>query len=197
MAFRDTRLDPGISYRPVGGSVWDTDVVINEGGYEKRNANRSVRMGEWIVSYDARFQAKWELLCDFFDNVGQGKVNTWRLKDWFDFHVSLSSQGILVQLTSTTWQMYRRRAYGSFTRDKLIMLPVSGTITIAGTGTYTVNYATGVVTKSAGSDPTGWTGDYDKLCRFDIDRNQSSILDRAGGAFIIGWPQIPIKEVFE
>lgn len=66
--------------------------------------------------------------------------------------------------------------------------------TITGGPTYTLDYTTGILTLSSGSLTT-WSGQFDVPCRFDIDEMKGEILDKKGGAFIMGWNSVPIVEV--
>lgn len=187
--FLTSRFPPDISYGAAGGPGYNTDVVIMNSGNEVRNSNWDIPRCEFDASHGVKSQAQLDLLIAFF-RIAQGMANGFRYKDWTDYE-AVGSQGILTSLTSTTWQMYKRYTFESYTADRLISKPVNGTITLTGTGTYTINYETGVVTKTAGADPTAWIGQFDVPCRFDIDKMKATVdsFER------YSWSSIPIIEI--
>ncbi len=66
---------------------------------------------------------------------------------------------------------------------------------VVGSGTYTVDSTTGIITKTSGSAPTAWTGEFDVPCRFDTDQMQMESITRAGGNLLTSWKSIPIVEI--
>lgn len=193
MPFIETpRFPDAISYGAEGGATFLTDVVIVNSGAEYRNQVRSLELGRWDVSHAARLPAAYRPLAAFF-RVAAGRANGFRFKDWTDFEVG-SGEGVFTLLTATTFQMHKRYTAGAATYDRRIQKPVSGTVTVTGGTTPTVDYATGIVTVAAGT-PTSWTGEFDVPCRFDTDEMRAITRDRAGDDLIIGWNAIPIVEI--
>jgi len=134
-----------------------------------------------------------------FFRVANGRANTFRFKDWSDFEAT-ATEGRFIDADDDSpplvFQMVKRYMFGSYTFDRKIMLPVSGTVTVTGGTGASVNYSTGIVTVSSGT-PTGWAGEFDVLARFDTDRMHAETIDRSGDDLIIGWSSIPILEVRE
>lgn len=203
MAFLETpRFPECFMLGASGGPAFATEVDTVYSGEEYRIITQDQALCRWQVGQVLRPLSEFKELLYFFRAV-RGRGHGFRVRDPFDY-AAAAGEGVLVQLTGTTWQMVRRYQAGSFFEDKTIYKPVSGTnddgaIAIQGGGTYTFNATTGVITKTGGADPTGWTGPYDKPARFDIDVMETAqIRDRQGGAageVLVEWPSIPIVEL--
>lgn len=187
--FLTSRFPPTISYGATGGPGFSTDVVILNSGRELRNSNWDIPLAEYDASHGVKNQSQLDELIAFF-RIAQGRANGFRYKDWSDYQATVS-QGVLTNLTPTTWQMYKRYTFDAYTANRLISKPITGTITIAGGGTYTIAYETGIITKTAGVNPTSWSGEFDVPCRFDIDKMKASVdsFER------YSWSSIPIVEI--
>ena len=194
MSFHDVQFPPDISYRPVGGARFQTDIATTDNDYEYRNQSQAYGLGRWEVGHEARLKSTFDTLQEFF-NARKGRFHSFRFKDWSDFQIT-SAQGVFVLLTSTTFQMYRLYTSGGQTSQRKITKPVSGSIVVTGGVTPTVNAATGVVTVASGT-PTAWAGQIDVHVRFDTDHFDGSIISRSGGSIVGGWSGIPIKELRE
>lgn len=196
MSFLETpRFPETISFGARGGPGFSTGVVSFASGFESRNANWSQSRHEYEVGQAVRGKSDFDDLIAFF-RIAQGRANGFRYKDFADY-TATGSEGIVTALGGSTWQMYKRYTSGSSTSDRIIQKPVSGTLSISGGGTYTVDYATGIITKTGGSDPTGWTGEFDVPCRFDTDTMRHEIVNRTGttNEVLIGWQSIPLVEI--
>ncbi|MFY9326486.1 MAG: DUF2460 domain-containing protein [Georgfuchsia sp.] len=196
MAFIETpRFPDSISYGASGGPSWNTTVTPVASGYEARNQNWSASRHSYDVSHVVHDgdSGKKAALIAFFQ-IAKGRANPFRFKDWNDFTVSTSgTDGVLSVITAdTTWQMIKRYTSGATNYDRTITKPVSGTVSVAGGGTYTIDYTTGIVTKTGGANPTGWTGQFDTPVRFDTDQLQISIEAPHGYGH---WNGIPLIEV--
>jgi uncharacterized protein (TIGR02217 family) len=191
MSFLETpRFPESISYGAIGGPGYQTNVVIVSSGHEQRNADWDTARGRWEVSQGVKTKTDFDTLAAFFRAV-KGRAHGFRFKDWSDYEVS-GSDGTLLALGGSTWQMYRTYSAGALTETRKIAKPVSGTVTVSGGGTYSINYATGVITKSAGADPTGWTGEFDVPARFDTDEMRAEVM---GPGPLLRWASIPIVEI--
>lgn len=186
-------LDPAISYGAVGGPEFVTVIATTESGDESREAMRSKALGTWDISYAARLESKWRPLQAFF-LAHRGRRDPFAFKDWTDFTCT-QTQSVLTTLSTNTRQMWKRYAAGSLTYDKKLVLPKSGTLTVVGTGTYTVDYNTGIITIVSGAAPTAFDCEFYKLVRFDTDVMKANTIDRSGNELVVGWSGIPIKEV--
>lgn len=194
MTFRNQPLDRCISDGAVGGPEFLTIISQNEGGNETRDSLRSQALGSWDVSYAARREARWRPLRAFFLVVG-GRRDTWPFRDPLDY-ICDTDDVVLTTLSASTRQIYKRYRVGGLTYDKKIVLPVSP-ITVLGSGSYTVDYTTGIITINAGAAPTGVaTFEFYKLCRFDTDAMKArQVTHKRDGTMIVEWAGIPIVEV--
>lgn len=198
MAFLETpRLPECFMLGATGGPAFATEIDTVYSGEEFRLISQDQGLCRWQLGFTTRPLSEFKELLLFFRAM-RGRGNAFRVKDPFDFEAA-SGEGVVVQLTGTTWQMYRRYQTGSLFEDKIICKPVAASIVVAGGGTYTVDGTTGVITKTGGADPTGWTGPYDKPARFDTDSmDNARIVDRQGGAageVLVEWPSIPLVEI--
>lgn len=193
MAFIETpRFPDDISYGAAGGPGYKTDIVSVNSGYESRNQVWSLPLASYDAAHGVKTQAQLDVLIAFFRNA-KGKANGFRYKDWLDYSVDATTGKLVATGVTDEWQMVKRYTTGALTEDRTIQKPVSGTVTISGGGTYSVNYTTGKVTRTAGASPTGWIGEFDVPCRFDIDQMKASIENVSAYA----WAQIPVVEVRE
>lgn len=193
MSFLETpRFPTNISYGATGGPRFFTDVAITDSGAESRNQVWSQTRARYDVSHAARIKSDYETVRDHFMAV-RGRLHGFRFKDWGDFQVT-SSQGIFASLTATTFQMYRSYMVGTLTFNKKIVKPVSGTVTVTGGSSPSVDYTTGIVTVSSGT-PTAWAGEFDVPCRYDIDDIGTNLIARSGGVLVEGWTGIALVEI--
>lgn len=190
MSFIETpRFPDAIARGTQYGPAYLTRVARNVGGYEARNQNWSLPLYEGDVSHGAKTQALIDDLLAFFHGVA-GMQNGFRFKNFNDYQAA-GAQGTLVLLTASTWQMYKTYTYGALSKARKISKPVSGTITVEGGGSYTLDATTGIITKTAGADPTSWTGQFDDPVRFNVDKFLPISLTSA----IYNLPSIPIIEI--
>lgn len=190
MAFLETpRFPEDISYGAAGGPGYSTDVVVMGSGYEQRTVRWSQSRCKYDVAHGLKSQAQLDTLLAFFRAV-KGRGHGFRYKDWLDFQAS-GAAGVLTLISGDDYQMFKRYSSGALSEDRKITKPISGTVSISGGGTYSVNYTTGVVTRTAGAVPTGWSGQFDVPCRFETDQMRMSI--EQYNAFT--WGQIPVWEI--
>lgn len=151
------------------GPVYSTAKARNLGGFEVSNQNWAMPLYEGDVMQGARNQAQLDDLLAFFHGVA-GMHNGFRFKNFNDY-TATGAQGTVVQLSATTWQMYKTYTYGALSFARKISKPIAGSV-IAGGGSYTVDTTTGIITVigSPSFDPTSWTGEFDFPVRFDIDK---------------------------
>lgn len=177
MSFLDVRFPTAISYGAVGGPGYSTDVVTLNSGFESRNQNWSVARCWWDVAKGCETPLKVRELITFF-RVAKGRTHSFRFRDSSDYQV-ISGQGILTQLTATTYQLakFYNNAAGSETRT--ITLPVDAVIyqgspeaALTSGIHYTLSLTTGILTilGSPQITPVSWTGLFDIPARFDTDQ---------------------------
>jgi uncharacterized protein (TIGR02217 family) len=195
MSFLDTpRFPENVSKGAQFGPGFNTDVVVVQGGQETRTQNWSLARRKYEVSHAARLPEQYEPLKSFFHVVG-GRAIGFRFKDWSDYQVATGT-GFFSPIDSTHFQLIKRYTAGSAIHDRTITKPVSGSITIAGSGSYTLDYTTGILVKNSGTDPSSWGGEFDVPCRFDTDEMRGEIIDKTPNKlFIVAWNSIPIVEI--
>ncbi len=194
MAFKDMRINRAmLTFDTTGADEFSTIVSTSDSGDETRDQTRDEDLGSWVILFQQRKEFLVKEFRAFF-KAAKGRANTWRLQDPDDY-IAASGEGVLTVIDATHWQMRKRWTTQGITADNKVVLPVSGTIAISGGGTYSVSYTTGIVTKTGGADPTGWTGQFDKLCRFDIDKLDRTFQDGSGGHLLIKIAPVPIKQV--
>jgi uncharacterized protein (TIGR02217 family) len=200
MAFRETpRFPDRIAYGAQGGPGFSTSVTVLASGHEARNGNWQYPRHSWDVSQGLNDPADFATLRAFFLSTAKGRLHGWRFKDWGDY-TATHSDGRLVELTSTTFQLVKRYTSGSETADRKIRKPVSGTVTVLESGgavTHSVDYTTGIVTIASSPDPAvlTWAGEFDVPMRFDVDKLEGRIVARNAAGLLHEWSQIPIVEV--
>ena len=189
MAFHDVRFPDDLALGARGGPRFRTEVTPLESGHEQRNIVWERQRCAFDVSYGVKTKAQAQAVVAFF-YARYGRAHTFRFKDWSDYECDVSA-GRVTLISGSTYQLYKRYTSGVNTYDRKITKPVSGSVTIAGGGSYSLNYATGIVTHSGGAAPTGWSGQFDVPCRFDSDELDSVALE----ANLFEVPQLMIVEV--
>ena len=191
MAFVETpRFPEIISSQSKFGPGFNTSVARNLGGYEVRNANWTYPLHEGDVSH-IRTQAQLDDLLAFFHHVA-GMQNGFRFKCFNDYDVD-ATQGTTVNLTTETYQLYKTRTFGAVSSAWKVSKPVSGTVTVNGGGSWSVDYTTGIITHigSPVIAPTSWTGEFDFPVRFNTDK----MLPQWVSFELYDWSAIPIIEL--
>jgi uncharacterized protein (TIGR02217 family) len=177
-----------------GGSAYSTTIASLPSGKEKRNANRTTSMGRWVATQLHKREPVTQALIAFYHAAG-GRINLFPFRDWSDYKV-LAGDGSAVLISGATYQLRKQYVSGGITRYRNITRPINAVV--AGGGVYSVNPSTGVLTVISGGPPTGWTGEFDCLCRFESDDvlQQITIVNRHGsGEHIYTWGDIAIREV--
>jgi uncharacterized protein (TIGR02217 family) len=194
MSFDDTLIFPQtISFGATGGPSWLTEITGTGAGLESRNQPNSQQVCKFDVGHAARRQELFTDVAKFYW-VARGRLNGFRFKDWTDYNASDNhGVGIFYQLTTTTFQAYKRYTFGSTTYDRKITKLIEAP-TITGGSSPSMNLNTGVCTVSGGT-PSAWVGTFHVPCRFDIDEAQFQIINKNVRGFILGWQSIPIKEI--
>ncbi len=149
-------------------------MVILNSGAEQRNQNWAAARCSYDVARACKTDALKTELIAFF-RVAKGKTHSFRFRDPSDYTVS-TTEGVVIQLTSTTYQLKKRYTNSAGTEDRIITLPVSAVVKAGATTLvlgvdYTLNLTTGVLTTSLSPlpMPDTWSGQFDVPCRFDTD----------------------------
>lgn len=193
----------------IGGAGFYTTVVQTYGGDEFRNGAWSQPLGVWTfievlrsqgVDFD-RARYTFSTLRNFH-RISRGMLGAFRFRDYNDYQDE--GKGIFVAIDSTHFQMYKlydeiENVTTTETDTQIIQKPQPADvasdypgIVIAGGGTYDLDYTTGIVTKTGGSDPTGWIGNFDKPVRLDVDDQKLGPI--SNGAFR-QWEALRLVEI--
>jgi uncharacterized protein (TIGR02217 family) len=204
MAFQERQFPPTISFGAIGGPGFSTDVVTVSSGAEQRNRKWSEMRHGYEVSQAIKKKSDFAAVRAFFLSVG-GRADGFRFKDWADFECSIT-EGVVVGLTSTTFQLYKRYASGAVSVDRKITKPIAGGLVVTNSGAaltlttdYTLDTTTGVLTTTTPKTAANlrWDGEFDVPARFDVDELRSVVVDRNGrdGELLLSWASIPIVEI--
>lgn len=169
MAFYETPVFPDyLAYGLIVGPAFTTTVVRVQSGVESRNQIWEFDLRAFDGTTTHRTPKERNAITAFFLAM-RGRLHGFRIRDISDYKVEAGEGvvGAAIGSPSSGLQLMRRYTSGALTYDKPVFKPRSP-IVLTGGGSYTVDYATGVVLYT-GSPPTGWTGTYDLPARFDHD----------------------------
>jgi uncharacterized protein (TIGR02217 family) len=196
------RLLPGSS----GGPSFATDIVIIEGGYERRNQRWQQARRVYDARSGVRSAADYAVLACFFQ-ARAGRARGFRVKDWADFTSAadgISTSAWNDQLigtgngSQTTFQLVKNYGSGSALQQRQIRKPVAGTVTVGVNGAplasgWSLDVVTGLVTFTA-APLTGQAVtagfQFDVPVRFDSDDLPLTAIDNRQSA-----AAIPLIEV--
>lgn len=191
------RFPDWIAFWSRGGRTFNTTVTRTYGGNEYRNAAWAVGLGEyvWDNSDAAAFSQNPALTAFSYTalrnlySAALAQVYAFRFKDFRDYKDD--GAGIFVMIDSTHFQMAKRYSVSPLAYTQPIYKPVSGTVTVNGGASPTVDYTNGIVTVASGT-PTSWVGEFDIPVRFASDVPQVGP-DSSGAQ--INWESLKIVEV--
>jgi uncharacterized protein (TIGR02217 family) len=170
--FNETRLLDCVSYGSQFGQEFNTRITTLKSGHERRNANWTLPLGRYSVSYDALAPADHPLVRGAHMSC-MGSLIAFRFKDWTDYQAQRQQIGIGTG-TPQTLQLVKNYTFGPLSLARTIKKPVVSTVVIYGYDlplAAAVDYTTGLVTVTA---PTGapitWSGEFDVPVRFESDR---------------------------
>jgi uncharacterized protein (TIGR02217 family) len=169
-AFHEFLLPKEIAYGSSGGPKFKTTVFTSYMGYEQRNIDWELPLGNYDVSYGIKTQGEMNEIANLFQNV-KGRGEGFRFYDWNDFKVENEIIGYGDGLT-TTFQVYKNyretdhngNEHVYFTRkvtkiawdsESDIALGVKPVGTTADTDGqyYTIDYDAGTLTFAIAPDP--------------------------------------------
>ena len=195
-----------------GGPKGSTTVITNPfSGVSQRNVNRLDQLWEGVIEYAHLEPQELNDLIAFFrcrDAMARGFL----LTDYTDFWASSDGTaddpiGTPMQFgtgdgSTTVFGLHKRYTSGGVTRERRIVKPVSGTVSIYKndvlqtlTTHYTIDYSTGIVTFVAA--PTNghtlkWTGEFYIPVRFATDHFNPSVGDAVTEISLSGLPLMEI-----
>lgn len=197
MTYQTTLFPDCISRGARGGPWWESDSVYSGGGQRYTNQHVAQALRRYDVSHAARKKAFYAQLLAFWHSV-RGPMHSFPFKDWSDYTCpDNAGVGKFAHVADDTagnmFQMVKRYTFGNLSHDRVILKPVSGTVTVTGGSSPTVDYTTGIVTVASGT-PTSWTGQFYVPCCFDLDQMDGEIIDGTDARRIEGWSGIKLVE---
>lgn len=211
MSFIETQFPTDISFGSSSGPMFQTDVIVVDGGHEKRNSRWPTGRHTYNAGYGVKTQAQLDALVVFFQSV-KGAAHGFRWKDWLDYKsckvsetISDTDQNIGTgDGVEVDFQLRKGYTTSSLTTYRNITKPVTGTVVVAVDGVsqasgWTVDTTTGIVTFSAAPANTlevtaGYQ--FDVPVRFQND--QLTIVMKAvecASTSVVGSADIPVIEI--
>lgn len=173
MEIIEERLFDCVGLGFVSGPRWRTNVVEMESGSEKRNREWSRSRREYSAPFNNVSEADYRLILAAFE-VCSGRHQGFRFKDWDDYTATAEVMGIAPS-GSTPIQLVKTYTFGGQSYTRLIIKPVTGTVTIYQNGvpkSGTLDTTTGLFTPATAWTPgavLSWSGEFDVPVRFDTD----------------------------
>jgi uncharacterized protein (TIGR02217 family) len=203
------RFPTDVSYDSRGGPGWETEIVEEDAGSEKRNQRWSYPRHEYDVAYGIKTREKLETVLKMHW-VCAGRAIGFRYKDHMDWKScdldeTISAIDCIIGTGTgalATFQLYKTYIQGAYSRSRKILKPIGSTVAIAVDGVgktvtthFTVNSTTGLVTFTAGNLPGNGAVvtagfEFDVPVRFDADRLSINLNDYKAGAV-----QVPLIEL--
>jgi uncharacterized protein (TIGR02217 family) len=206
MSFDEIELPLRVGFGSAGGPCFSTEVIVIDGGYERRNRNWSQARRSYDARTGVRSAADAAALLNFF-HARAGRARGFRLKDWSDFSSAadnVAAPAFSDQIigsgdgTTAVFQLVKNYASGGVTHTRKITKPVAGSVVVGVNGIerttgFSVDTTTGIVTfatpPAAGQSITaGFL--FDVPVRFDTDQLSLSAENYAMYA-----AEVPLVEV--
>lgn len=199
MAFINARLLEGVAYGTAYGTGFRTNIKTLRSGRERRNAEWSVPRGSFAIVYKSLREGDHAKVLQAFQAC-HGRLHSFRLQDLTDYKVEGAAIGVGTG-TPQVLPLVRQFGFGDASIEVPVPLPVAGTVQVFADGapaSVFVDYeaATVAVTAADGALIT-WSGEFDKIVRFDDDDLQFSFDNRAGGIKPLLSTDVALQEVFE
>jgi uncharacterized protein (TIGR02217 family) len=192
--FKEILLPDELAFGSRGGRRYSTDVVVNRGGYEKRNASWQDPLGRWDIGFTNRTLAQTRRLQGFFHEVRARRDSFL----FFDHKDSEMVRATAHRIDATTYQL--RQRYQTATGETTyinVYHPYLQTMTVA-LGTRQTPFSGGpeygqITLPSAvsASVNVNVTGRFYIEVRFDVDHFDVEEVDVG----VFSWPSIPLVEV--
>lgn len=195
--FHDTRFPTRFQYGAQAEPMFSTMINQNSAGYEQRNQLWAQARRKYNYQNALETEEQYAEVLAFF-MARRGPAYSFRVKDWFDYRVSTTTEGIMRGMTSdlltgnaseTAFQLSKLYPDDVATFERPIYLPVDQSVytddednvvpfevyvnsILIDPADYTVNYLTGVITFDVAPGnglSLGWTGQFDVPVRFETD----------------------------
>lgn len=190
MAFLETpRFPDQLAYGLIVTTQDSRTRVRTDSGLVTINVNWAHYLTKFNGTTTHRTQAERDEIEAFFRAV---RADGFRIKDWADY--KSDSRGVVTAIDATHFQLGKTYSSGSATYTRKITKPISA-ITVSGGGSYSVDYSTGIITKSSGANPTGWSGEFDVPVQFDADELPWVVASRSGDGLMYVCDQLSMTEM--
>ncbi len=208
MTFHEVRFPASLSFGSIGGPERRTDVVTLANGFEERNTPWAHSRRRYDAGLGLRSLDDIEVLIAFFE-ARRGQMHGFRWKDWADYksarataYVAFDDQVIATgDGTAVTFQLCKTYRSGSYSYERPIAKPVSGSVRIGieqdelrETVDFDLDDSTGLIT-FAHPPAEGMAVvagfEFDVPVRFDTDRILTSVASFQAGDV----PNVPVVEV--
>jgi len=159
-AFAEERIQIGVDIGTAGGPEFQTTIVVNGGGWERRNVYWSAARGRWQLGDRTVNRAETEYLSGFF-RQRRGRAVGFRFKDWADWKTV--DEALAAPDGTPAGQLIKTYGMGADEYVRKITKPVAGSVSFMRNGAsyagVTVDSKTGaVVFVSLESHGIGYTG---------------------------------------
>lgn len=208
MAFLETpRFPDRIALGALGGPGYRTEIVVTDGGYERRDGVWSAARAVYELAQVPRTAAEVAELLAFFRAV-RGRLHGFRFQDPADYLVT-TADGVLGtgvgDGTAGPYQMRKLYAAGALSEARDISKPVATGLHVyvagverpqgGGAGQCSIDTTTGRVTFGTPYPTSGqaltWAGTFDLPVRFDGDEMRITYLEPDAYA----WGSIRLVEI--
>lgn len=169
-----------LAYGLVVGPAFNTTVVRVQSGAESRNQLWEYDLRAFDGTTTHRTQVERNEITAFFLAM-RGRLHGFRIRDVSDYQVA-EGEGAFEQIDDTHFQLHKYYSLQTLAYTRPIYKP-RGVIEVDGAGSYTVDYATGIVT-ATGAVPSSWTGLFDVPARFDQDELPWEVAERGAGGLL-------------
>jgi len=162
MAFDEVELPLRVGFGSRGGPNFSTEIIVIEGGFERRNQNWAQARRVYDARAGVRSAADAAALLAFF-HARAGRARGFRVRDWSDYtsaadNVSVPSFADQIlgigDGETTAFQLVKNYTSGGVTHARLIAKPAAGSVLVGVDGAaleegWSADTATGIVTFAA------------------------------------------------
>ena len=204
MAFLEQRISDEASRGSRGGPMGTREKVYSKSRRLYQDFPTSRPLQVYDYNFGNKLQADFEALRAMFYVVFGTPYTGFRWKDWNDYKLT-QSNSVLVFITGSTWQIYRRYSLASGVHwDRIIQKPNADCVikrtrsTVVSTASATVDTTTGIATISGHQSGDTYTceGTFDVPVTFADNEALANIeLDGLSDDEIQGLPSIRLEEI--
>lgn len=154
-AFVEDRIDLGVDTGTSGGPEFQTTIIVNGGGWERRNINWSAARGRWQLGERTINVSEKDYLTAFF-RQRRGRAVGFRYKDWADWNAI--DEALAAPDGTPTGQLIKTYGSGADLHVRDIVKPVAGSVAFKRNGAAyaspVLDITTGLITFASDEDHT-------------------------------------------